>query len=112
MSPTWDYETTAGTIRDHIRARARELDCATGSGNLDLSGSSNWYVSDIALVLAPAAKGAGALLPSDTLLVVEAASESNAETDRVVKRRRYAEYGAQLCLLVDRQERGPVRRVV
>lgn len=110
--PPWDYETTAGTIRDHIRARPRELDCVTGSGNLDLPGSSNWYVSDIALVPAGAAKGAGALLPSDTLLVVEATSESNAETDRVVKRRRYAEYGAQLYLLVDRQERGPVRRVV
>ncbi|MEU7435657.1 Uma2 family endonuclease [Streptomyces sioyaensis] len=105
VSPTWDHEATAETIRDQIRARARELDCVTGSGNLDLPGSSNWYVPDIAVVPAAAAKGAGALLPADTLLVVEVTSESNAETDRVVKRRRYAEYGAPLYLLVDRQER-------
>ncbi|MGW2411939.1 Uma2 family endonuclease [Streptomyces tubercidicus] len=105
VSPTWDHETTAETIRDQIRARARELDCVTGSGNLDLPGSPNWYVPDLAVVPAAAAKGAGALLPSDTLLVVEVTSESNAETDRVVKRRRYAEYGAPLYLLVDRQER-------
>ncbi|WP_331756641.1 Uma2 family endonuclease [Streptomyces decoyicus] len=105
VSPTWDHEAAAETIRDQIRARARELDCVTGSGNLDLPGSSNWYVPDIAVVPAAAAKGAGALLPADTLLVVEVTSESNAETDRVVKRKRYAEYGAPLYLLVDRQER-------
>lgn len=39
------------------------------------------------------------------LLVVEVTSESNAETDRVVKRKRYAEYGAPLYLLVDRMEK-------
>ncbi len=105
VSPTWDHEATAETIRDQIRARARELDCVTGSGNLDLPGSSNWYVPDIAVVPASAAKGAGALLPADTLLVVEVTSESNGDTDRVVKRKRYAEYGAPLYLLVDRQER-------
>lgn len=105
VSPTWDHEATAETIRDQIRARARELGCVTGSGNLDLPGSSNWFIPDIAVVPATAAKGAGALLPADTLLVVEVTSESNAETDRVVKRRRYAEYGAPLYLLVDRQER-------
>ncbi|PBC87059.1 Putative restriction endonuclease [Streptomyces sp. KS_16] len=81
VSPTWDHETTAETIRDQIRARARELDCVTGSGNLDLPGSSNWYVPDIAVVPAAVAKGAGALLPSDTLLVVEVTSESNAESE-------------------------------
>lgn len=105
VSPTWDHEATAETIRDQIRARARELGCVTGSGNLDLPGSSNWYIPDIAVVPAAAAKGAGALLPADTLLVVEVTSESNADTDRLVKRRRYAEYGAPLHLLVDRQER-------
>ncbi|MDT0456082.1 Uma2 family endonuclease [Streptomyces sp. DSM 41527] len=105
VSPTWDHEAAAETIRDQIRARARELDCVTGAGNLDLPGSSNWYVPAIAVVPAAAAKGAGALLPADTLLVVEVTSESNAETDRAVKRRRYAEYGAPLYLLVDRQQR-------
>lgn len=105
VSPTWDHEAAAETIRDQIRQRARELGCVTGSGNLDLPGSSNWYVPDIAVVPATAAKGAGALLPADTLLVVEVTSESNAETDRIVKRKRYAEYGAPLYLLVDRQER-------
>ncbi len=33
---------------------------------------------------------------------MEVTSQSNAETDRTVKRRRYAEYGAPLYLLVDR----------
>lgn len=47
----------------------------------------------------------GALLPDQTLLIVEITSKSSAETDRVVKRRRYAEYGAPLYLLVDRMER-------
>lgn len=36
---------------------------------------------------------------------MEVTSESNAETDRVVKRRRHAEYGAPLYLLVDRVDR-------
>jgi Uma2 family endonuclease len=48
---------------------------------------------------------AGALLPDQTLLLVEVTSDSNGDTDRIVKRRRYAEYGAPLYLLVDRQER-------
>ncbi|MEU8998733.1 Uma2 family endonuclease [Streptomyces caniferus] len=108
VSPTWDHEAAAEVVRDQIRARARELDCVTGSGNLDLPGSSNWYVPDIAVVPTAAAKGAGALLPADTLLVVEVTSESNGDTDRVVKRRRYAEYGAPLYLLVDRQERSVI----
>jgi Uma2 family endonuclease len=46
-----------------------------------------------------------ALLPNQTLLIVEVTSESNGDTDRTVKRRRYAEFGAPLYLLVDRQER-------
>ncbi|MER7958610.1 Uma2 family endonuclease [Streptomyces sp. NPDC096030] len=105
VSPTWDHEAAAEAIRDQIRPRASELDCVTGSGNLDLPGSSNWYVPDLAVVPRAAARGAGALLPDQTLLVVEVTSESNAETDRIVKRRRYAEYGAPLYLLIDRQER-------
>ncbi|MFC0600308.1 Uma2 family endonuclease [Streptomyces palmae] len=105
VSPTGDHEAAADTIREQIRARARELDCVTGSGNLDLPGSPNWYIPDLAVVPAAAAKGAGALLPDQTLLIVEVTSESNDETDRVVKRKRYAEYGAPLYLLIDRQER-------
>ncbi|MDJ1645424.1 Uma2 family endonuclease [Streptomyces sp. J15] len=62
------------------------------------------YVPDIAVVPEDLARGGGALLPDQTLLIVEVTSESNAETDRVVKRRRYAEYGAPLYLLVDRME--------
>ncbi|MGW7245261.1 hypothetical protein [Streptomyces decoyicus] len=78
------------TIRDQIRERARELDCVTGSGNLDLPGSSNWCVPDIALVPTAVAKGAGPLLAADALRVVEVTSESNVDTGRVVKRRRQA----------------------
>lgn len=88
VSPRWDREAAAETIRDQIRERARELDCVTGSGNLDLPGSSNWCVLDIALVPTAVAKGAGPLLPADALRVVEVTSESNVDTGRVVKRRR------------------------
>ncbi|MFF8598998.1 Uma2 family endonuclease [Streptomyces sp. NPDC015232] len=104
VSPTWDREAAAEAIRDQIRPRARELGCVTGSGNLDLPGSSNWYVPDVAVVPAARAKGATALLPEDTLLIVEVTSESNRDTDRVVKRKRYAEYHAPLYLVVDHQE--------
>ncbi|MFE2165230.1 Uma2 family endonuclease [Streptomyces sp. NPDC059447] len=104
MPPTWDHEAAAEVIRDQIKPRAKELGCVTGSGNLDLPKSSNWYVPDIAVVPKELAKGGGALLPDQTLLIVEVTSESNAETDRVVKRKRYAEYGAPLYLLIDRVE--------
>ncbi|MFF3764413.1 Uma2 family endonuclease [Streptomyces sp. NPDC001922] len=104
-SATWDHEATADAVRLQIAPRVQELKCVAGSGNLDLPGSSNWYVPDIAVVERSVAKGGGALLPDQTLLIVEVTSESNAETDRTVKRRRYAEYGAPLYLLVDRQER-------
>ncbi|RSS83348.1 Uma2 family endonuclease [Streptomyces sp. WAC06614] len=80
------------------------MGCASGAGYLDLPGSPNWYVPDIAVVPREVAKGSKSLLPADTLLVVEVTSESNAETDRVVKRKRYAQYGAPLSLLIDRQE--------
>ncbi|MFE0738662.1 Uma2 family endonuclease [Streptomyces sp. NPDC058855] len=105
VTPTWDHEAAAEAIRDQIRARARELGCVTGSGNLDLPGSSNWFVPDIAVVPAARAKGATALLPEDTLLIVEVTSASNGDTDRIVKRKRYAEYNAPLYLVVDRQEK-------
>ncbi|MDT0322521.1 Uma2 family endonuclease [Streptomyces millisiae] len=105
VSPMWDHENAADLIRDQLVPALRRLNCAAGSGNLDLPGSPNWYVPDLAVVPRDLAKGAGALLPSQTLLIIEVTSDSNAETDRVVKRRRYAEYGAPLYLLVDRQER-------
>ncbi|MFH9239725.1 Uma2 family endonuclease [Streptomyces anulatus] len=105
VSPTWDHERAAKLVRRQIEGRVDELGCVEGSGNLDLPGSSNWYVPDIAVVPEDLAKGGSALLPDQTLLIVEVTSESNAETDRVVKRRRYAEYGAPLYLLVDRIDR-------
>ncbi|MGW0365482.1 Uma2 family endonuclease [Streptomyces sp. NPDC002990] len=102
VTPNWDHENAAEEIRDQIKPRVRELGCVTGSGNLDLPGSANWYVPDLAVAPKELAKGGGALVPDQTLLIVEITSESNAETDRVVKRKRYAEYGAPLYLLVDR----------
>ncbi|ATL86097.1 hypothetical protein SMALA_5869 [Streptomyces malaysiensis subsp. malaysiensis] len=71
---------------------------------MDLPGTSNWYLPDVAVVPEELAEAA-ALVPDQTLLVVEVTSESNGDTDRIVKRRRYAEYGAPLYLLVDRQQR-------
>ncbi|MEU9413810.1 Uma2 family endonuclease [Streptomyces sp. NPDC051000] len=105
VTPSWDHENAAEEIRDQIKPRVRELGCVTGSGNLDLPGSPNWYVPDIAVAPRELARGGDALVPDQTLLIVEVTSESNAETDRVVKRKRYAEYGAPLYLLVDRVEK-------
>lgn len=105
VSPMWDHENAADLIRDQLTPALRRLGCAAGSGNLDLPGSSNWYVPDLAVVPRKLAKGAGALVPSQTLLIVEVTSDSHADTDRIIKRRRYAEYGAPLYLLVDRQDR-------
>ncbi|MEV6277939.1 Uma2 family endonuclease [Nocardia sp. NPDC051832] len=101
--PMWDHEKVVDQIRDQLREKVRELDCLMGSGDLDLPGSLNWFVPDLAVVPAVLAEGAGALLPEQTLLVVEATSESNAENDRSVKRKRYGQYGAPLYLLLDRQ---------
>ncbi|MFJ5657290.1 Uma2 family endonuclease [Streptomyces microflavus] len=105
VSPTWVHERAAKVVRRQIEDRVDELGCVEGSGNLDLPGSSNWYVPDITVVPEDLARGGGALLPDQTLLIVEVTSESNADTDRIVKRRRYAEYGAPLYLLVDRMEK-------
>ncbi|MFB8140197.1 Uma2 family endonuclease [Streptomyces parvus] len=99
VSPTWDHESAAKVVRRQIEDRVDELSYVEGSGNLDLPGSSNWYVPDIAVVPEGLARGGGALLPDQTLLIVGVTSESNADTDRIVKRRRY---GAPLYLLVDR----------
>ncbi|MFC9297065.1 Uma2 family endonuclease [Streptomyces sp. NPDC057011] len=104
QSRAWGDEASAASVRHAIQERVGELGCFMGSGDLDLPGSQNWYVPDIAVVPKELAKGGGALLPDQTLLIVEVTSESTAETDRVVKRRRYAEYGAPLYLLIDRVE--------
>lgn len=105
VTPNWDHERVAKLVRRQITARVDELGCLEGSGNLDLPGSPNWYVPDIAVVPEELTYGGEALVPDQTILIVEVTSESNAETDRVVKRRRYAEYGAPLYLLVDRLEK-------
>ncbi|MFF0391666.1 Uma2 family endonuclease [Kitasatospora sp. NPDC004615] len=105
VSPMWDHERLVARIRRQLDARIDELGCVSGSGNLDLPGSPNWYLADIAVVPDDLADGAGALTPDQTLLVVEVTSESNGDTDRVTKRKRYAQYGAPLYLLADRQSR-------
>ncbi|WP_441251081.1 Uma2 family endonuclease [Kitasatospora sp. McL0602] len=104
MSPSWAHENAADLIREQLGPRMRELDYRAGSGNLDLPGSENYYIPDLAVVPAALARTEGPLLPDQTLLVVEVTSPSNGDTDRTVKRRRYAQYGAPLYLLVDRQE--------
>lgn len=104
LSPTWGHEKAADKIRNQIAPVVSKLGCVAGSGNLDLPGTTNWYVPDVAVVPEELAE-ARALLPDQTLLVVEVTSDSNGDTDRIVKRRRYAEYRAPLYLLVDRQER-------
>jgi Uma2 family endonuclease len=103
--PSWDHESIAHRIRRQLAPTLDKRGCIAGSGDLDLPGTSNWYVPDLAVVPQELAKNAGALVPDQTLLVVEVTSESNGDTDRIVKRKRYAEYGGPLHLLVDRQER-------
>ncbi len=104
VSPGWSHERTIARLVRQLMPTLDRLGCDWGSGNLDLPGSSNWFVPDLAIVPAHLAETAGALLPSQTLLIVEVTSDSNADTDRIVKRKRYGEYGAPLYLLVDRQE--------
>lgn len=105
MRSSWDHESTVSDVRSQIHPAADKLDCIVGSGDLDLPGSPNWYVPDVAVTPAKLANLADALFPDQTLLIVEVTSHSTGDTDRVVKRRRYAEYRAPLYLLVDRQER-------
>ncbi|SDT25218.1 Putative restriction endonuclease [Streptomyces sp. TLI_053] len=116
VSRTWACESAAGAVRGQLTPCLDALGLVAGSGDLDLPGSENRFVPDLAVVPADlAAKTEGALLPDRTLLVVEVTSPSNGETDRTVKRRRYGQYGAPLYLLVDRQHRactlfsGPTR---
>ncbi|ARZ67222.1 Uma2 family endonuclease [Streptomyces sp. HU2014] len=105
MRPSRGHETAADQIRDQIAAKVADLGCVSGASDLDLPGSSNWYIPDVAVAPKELAKDAKHLLPEQTLLIVEVTSDSHGDTDRVVKRRRYAEYRAPLHLLVDRQEK-------
>ncbi|MFF0390129.1 Uma2 family endonuclease [Kitasatospora sp. NPDC004615] len=106
MSPSWAHENAAEVVRRQLTPRLEELGLVSGSGNLDLPGSENWFIPDLAVVPAElAGKTEGALLPDQTLLVVEVTSPSNGETDRTTKRRRCGQYGAPIYLLVDRQQR-------
>ncbi|MBV6696849.1 Uma2 family endonuclease [Kitasatospora aureofaciens] len=105
VSPSWAHESAIDLIREQIGPRMRELGLRAGSGNLDLPGTANFYQPDLAVVPAELAKTEGALLPDQTLLVVEVTSPSNGDTDRTTKRRRYSQFGAPVYLLVDRQER-------
>ncbi|MCD9877080.1 Uma2 family endonuclease [Streptomyces guryensis] len=102
---SWDHESIGDRIRRQLVPALDRLGCIAGSGDLDLPGTSNWYVPDLAVVPKELTKGAGALVPDQTLLIVEVTSEGNGDTDRVVKRKRYAEYGAPLYLVADRQQR-------
>ncbi|MBB5119114.1 hypothetical protein AF335_15590 [Streptomyces eurocidicus] len=104
MSPTWGHEKAVTKVRRQIEPTADKLGCVIGSGNVDLPGTPNWYVPDLAVV-PDQFENAEAVTPDQTLLVMEVTSDSNGDTDRIVKRRRYAEYGAPLYFLVDRQER-------
>ncbi|MDX3354010.1 Uma2 family endonuclease [Streptomyces sp. ME01-24h] len=104
VPPTWGHEKAAAMIRRQLDPVLQRMGCLSGSGNLDLPGSGNWYVPDLAVVPEELAE-ADALVPHQTLLVVEVTSESDGDTDRTLKRRRYAEYGAPLYLLVNRRER-------
>ncbi|WP_345673915.1 Uma2 family endonuclease [Yinghuangia aomiensis] len=106
VSRSWGHESVTGEIRTQLDRRVRELGCGTGSGNIDLPGSCNWYGPDLAV--APDRffdDDAVCLRPDQTLLVVEVTSPETADTDRRVKRARYSEYEAPLFLLVDRDDR-------
>ncbi|WP_412075651.1 Uma2 family endonuclease [Streptomyces xanthophaeus] len=102
VTPTWDHENAVDKLRDRLAARASELKCVKGSGNLDLPGTENWYLPDIAIIPEASARGAKSLPADEALLAVEVTSESNAADDRIKKRRRYGQYGVPLYLLVDR----------
>ncbi|MEV4501973.1 Uma2 family endonuclease [Streptomyces klenkii] len=104
MSPSWGHEKPLTKIRRQIEPATDKLGCVIGAGNVDLPGTSNWYIPDMAVV-PEHLQEADVVVPGQTLLVVEVTSDSGGDTDRIVKRRRYAEFGAPLYLLVDRQER-------
>ncbi|MFJ4184356.1 Uma2 family endonuclease [Kitasatospora sp. NPDC089509] len=99
---SWARERVIDVLREQVGPRMRELGLRAGSGSLDLPGSANFYLPGMALVPDELAKTEEVLLPSQTALVVEVTELSEVYTEC---RRRYAQYGAPLHLLVDRLER-------
>ncbi|MFD4659722.1 Uma2 family endonuclease [Kitasatospora sp. NPDC058444] len=105
VAHSWAHQNTMDLLRQQLAPALRPNGLCAGSGDLALPGTTDRYLPDLAVVPAELARGEGALPPDRTLLVVEATEPSSADTDRTVKRRRYARFGAPLYLLVDRQER-------
>lgn len=105
VSPTWPHERALTRLRRRLDATMDGPGLEPGAGDLDLPGSPNRYIPDLAAVPSDLVDRHETLLPSHSLLVVEAGSDSDAGTDRIVEPARYAEYGAPLDLLVDRREK-------
>ncbi|MFD5318199.1 Uma2 family endonuclease [Streptomyces sp. NPDC127098] len=101
----WAGELAVGRIKKQLLSVLERTGWLAGSGDLDLPGSLNLFVPRMAVVPQHLAETAGTLLPSQTSLIAEVASKFGGEAARAVKRRRYAEYGAPLYLLVDLEVR-------
>ncbi|MFD7904979.1 Uma2 family endonuclease [Kitasatospora sp. NPDC059747] len=104
---SWADSNVASAIREQLRPRLRELGLFAGSGDLDFPGTANRYVPHLAVIPAALARTEGALLPEQTLLVVEAVPPGCTDTSHTTskRRRRYAQFGAPGYLLVDRGKR-------
>ncbi|WP_318552148.1 hypothetical protein [Kitasatospora fiedleri] len=50
MSPSWAHENAAEVVRRQPTPRLEELGLVPGSGTLDLPGSANWFIPDLAVV--------------------------------------------------------------
>ncbi|MGH3645829.1 MAG: Uma2 family endonuclease [Micromonosporaceae bacterium] len=106
MSPSVGHERVVALIRRRLYRRLIDLGLMDGSPNVDLPGSGNWYIPDIAVFSEKLAEeDSPSLTPDQLLLVVEVTSSSNAGTDRVLKRHHYGKHSAPLYLLVDREDR-------
>lgn len=100
------HERIVSLIRRRLYGRLSELGLLDGSPNVDLPGTGNWYIPDLAVFPeALADEDSPSLTPDELVLVMEVTSSSNAGTDRVLKRRHYGRHGAPLYLLVDRENR-------
>lgn len=105
-SVTASHERIVTLIRRRLYRKLTNPGLLDGSPNIDLPGTGNWYIPDVAVFPeALADEDSPSLTPNELVLVVEVTSSSNAGTDRVLKRRHYGRHGAPLYLLVDREER-------